>query len=109
MGLLQLFVGLFCAAAAAAFGVDPAVRISVFQEFSPAEGFSGVTQVQGFHDDTRAFLFQGSSRSVRVPDDAAGRMLQKLRGKSEFTIALTLRQEKLNSGVILSIHHGEQR
>uniref|UniRef100_A0A8C1J975 Neural EGFL like 2 n=1 Tax=Cyprinus carpio TaxID=7962 RepID=A0A8C1J975_CYPCA len=42
----------------AAFGVDPAVRISVFQEFSPAQGFSGVTQVQGFHDDTRAFLFQ---------------------------------------------------
>ncbi|XP_073687375.1 protein kinase C-binding protein NELL2a [Garra rufa] len=109
MGLLQLFVGLFYAAAAAAFGVDPAVRISVFQEFSPGEGFSGVTQVQGFHDDTRAFLFQGSSRSVRVPDDAAGRMLQKLRGKSEFTIALTLKQEKLNSGVILSIHHGEQR
>uniref|UniRef100_A0A671MS70 NEL-like protein 2 n=1 Tax=Sinocyclocheilus anshuiensis TaxID=1608454 RepID=A0A671MS70_9TELE len=109
MGLLQLLVGLFCAAAVAAFGVDPAVRISVFQEFSPAEGFSGVTQVQGFHDDTRAFLFKGSSRSVRVPDDAAGRMLQKLRGKSEFTIALTLKQEKLNSGVILSIHHGEQR
>ncbi|ROI37162.1 Protein kinase C-binding protein NELL2 [Anabarilius grahami] len=51
----------------------------------------------------------GSSRSVRVPDDGAGRMLQKLRGKSEFTIALTLKQEKLNSGVILSIHHGEQR
>uniref|UniRef100_A0A672SKA4 Neural EGFL like 2 n=1 Tax=Sinocyclocheilus grahami TaxID=75366 RepID=A0A672SKA4_SINGR len=109
MGLLKLLVGLFCAAAVAAFGVDPAVRISVFQEFSPAEGFSGVTQVQGFHDDTRAFLFKGSSRSVRVPDDAAGRMLQKLRGKSEFTIALTLKQEKLNSGVILSIHHGEQR
>uniref|UniRef100_A0A8C1QBR7 Neural EGFL like 2 n=1 Tax=Cyprinus carpio TaxID=7962 RepID=A0A8C1QBR7_CYPCA len=40
----------------AAFGVDPAVRISVFQEFSPAQGFSGVTQVQGFHDDTRAYL-----------------------------------------------------
>ncbi len=41
--------------------MDPAVRISVFQEFSPAEGFSGVTQVQGFHDDTRAFLFQGKA------------------------------------------------
>uniref|UniRef100_A0A673KF19 Protein kinase C-binding protein NELL2-like n=1 Tax=Sinocyclocheilus rhinocerous TaxID=307959 RepID=A0A673KF19_9TELE len=93
----------------AAFGVDPAVRISVFQEFSPAEGFSGVTQVQGFHDDTRAFLFKGSSRSVRVPDDAAGRMLQKLRGKSEFTIALTLKQEKLNSGLESSGQKSEVR
>lgn len=55
------------------------------------------------------FAVAGSSRSVRVPDDAAARMLQKLRGKSEFTIALTLKQEKLNSGVILSIHRGEQR
>uniref|UniRef100_A0A673KBS0 NEL-like protein 2 n=1 Tax=Sinocyclocheilus rhinocerous TaxID=307959 RepID=A0A673KBS0_9TELE len=109
MGLLQLLVGLFCAAAVAAFGVDPAVRISVFQEFSPAEGFSGVTQVQGFHDDTRAFLFKGSSRSVRVPDDAAGRMLQKLRGKSEFTIALTLKQEKLNSGLESSGQKSEVR
>ncbi|XP_048036675.1 protein kinase C-binding protein NELL2-like [Megalobrama amblycephala] len=66
MGLLQLFVGLFYAAAVAAFGVDPAVRISVFQEFSPGEGFSGVTQVQGFHDDTRAFLFQGKTVGLKT-------------------------------------------
>lgn len=50
----------------AAYGVDPAVRISVFQEFSPAEGFAGVTQVQGFHDDTRAFLFQGKTISTSL-------------------------------------------
>uniref|UniRef100_A0A8C1TFD3 NEL-like protein 2 n=1 Tax=Cyprinus carpio TaxID=7962 RepID=A0A8C1TFD3_CYPCA len=33
-------------------------------EFSPGEGFSGVTQVQGFHDDTRAFLFQGKTIKI---------------------------------------------
>jgi len=45
--------------------VDPAVRISLFQEFSPGEGFSGVTQVKGFHDDTRAFLFQGKTMGLQ--------------------------------------------
>lgn len=43
----------------AAFGVDPALRISVFDELSLGEGFNGVTQVQGFHSESRAFHFQG--------------------------------------------------
>uniref|UniRef100_A0AAR2K3T8 Neural EGFL like 2 n=1 Tax=Pygocentrus nattereri TaxID=42514 RepID=A0AAR2K3T8_PYGNA len=103
------FVLLCVLAPVAGLGVDPSLLINVFKDFSPGADFKGVSQVQGFHDESRAYLFQGSSRSVRVPEETAQRMLQKLRGKSEFTVAVTLKQELLNSGVILSIHHAEQR
>ncbi|XP_017554880.1 protein kinase C-binding protein NELL2 [Pygocentrus nattereri] len=111
MGLLQFLVafGALFVSSVAGLGVDPSLLINVFKDFSPGADFKGVSQVQGFHDESRAYLFQGSSRSVRVPEETAQRMLQKLRGKSEFTVAVTLKQELLNSGVILSIHHAEQR
>lgn len=54
-------------------------------------------------------LSQGSSREVKAPEDVSERMLQKLRGRREFTVVVTLKQEHFNSGVILSIHHSEQR
>ncbi|XP_075873208.1 protein kinase C-binding protein NELL2a-like, partial [Nelusetta ayraudi] len=112
MGLLQLFLvlGVSCGASpVAALGVDPALRISVFDELSLGEGLDGVTQVQGFHSESRAFHFQGSSREVVAPTEVAEQMVQKLRGKKEFTLLVTLKQERLNSGVILSIHHQEHR
>uniref|UniRef100_A0A3B1JUG4 Neural EGFL like 2 n=1 Tax=Astyanax mexicanus TaxID=7994 RepID=A0A3B1JUG4_ASTMX len=111
MGLLQFLLafGVFFFSSVVGLGVDPSLIISVFQDFSPGADFTGVSQVQGFHDESRAFLFQGSSRNVRVPEETAQRMLQKLRGKSEFTVAVTLKQEQLNSGVFLSIHRAEQR
>ncbi|TSK13402.1 Protein kinase C-binding protein NELL2 [Bagarius yarrelli] len=93
----------------AGFGVDPALRISVFQDFSPGEQYEGVSQVQGFNDESRAFLFQGSSRSVKVSEEMTQHMLQKLRGRTEFTMAVTLKQKLLNSGAIFSIHRAEQR
>uniref|UniRef100_A0AAX7UF04 Neural EGFL like 2 n=1 Tax=Astatotilapia calliptera TaxID=8154 RepID=A0AAX7UF04_ASTCA len=91
------------------FGVDPALRISVFDELTLGEGFDGVTQVQGFHSESRAFHFQGSSREVKAPVEVSEQMVQKLRGKNEFTVLVTLKQDHLNSGVILSIHHSEHR
>lgn len=111
MELLQFLLafGVFFFSSVVGLGVDPSLIISVFQDFSPGADFTGVSQVQGFHDESRAFLFQGSSRNLRVPEETAQRMLQKLRGKSEFTVAVTLKQEQLNSGVILSIHRAEQR
>ncbi|CAL8295625.1 unnamed protein product [Boreogadus saida] len=110
MGLLQLFliVGLFCVASVLGFGIDPALRVSVFDELTLGDGFDGVTQVQGFHSESRAFHFQGSSREVRASVGVSERIVHKLRGKSEFTVLVTLKQELLNSGVILSIHHSEQ-
>uniref|UniRef100_A0A4W5MX20 Neural EGFL like 2 n=1 Tax=Hucho hucho TaxID=62062 RepID=A0A4W5MX20_9TELE len=110
MGLkLFLVLGLFCVTSVLGFGVDPAQRINVFDELTLGEGFDGVNQVQGFHSESRAFHFQGSSREVKAPEDVSARMLQKLRGRTEFTVLVTLKQEHLNSGVILSIHHSEQR
>jgi hypothetical protein len=46
---------------------------------------------------------------VRVKEDVAEVMLQKLRDKTEFTVLVTLKQERLNSGVLLSIHYAEHR
>ncbi|XP_013876273.1 protein kinase C-binding protein NELL2a isoform X1 [Austrofundulus limnaeus] len=111
MGLLQLFLVLciFCTSSVVGFGVDPALRISVFDELTLGEGFDGVTQVQGFHSESRAFHFQGTSREVRTPAEVSKRMVQKLKGKNEFTVLATLKQDHLNSGVIFSIHHSEHR
>ncbi|TKS73682.1 Protein kinase C-binding protein NELL2 NEL-like protein 2 [Collichthys lucidus] len=50
-----------------------------------------------------------SSREVMAPVEVSEQMVQKLRGKNEFTVLVTLKQDHLNSGVILSIHHSEHR
>lgn len=60
------------------------------------------------HVCVRIFI-PGSSREVVAPIDASEQMIQKLRGKNEFTVLVTLKQDHLNSGVILSIHHSEHR
>uniref|UniRef100_A0A8C1JKD0 Neural EGFL like 2b n=1 Tax=Cyprinus carpio TaxID=7962 RepID=A0A8C1JKD0_CYPCA len=94
---------------ASGFGVDPALHVDIFEEFDNLKSSAGVSQVQGFHNETRAYLFEGTSRNARASLKAAERILQKLRGRTEFTLLLTLKQEKFSSGVLLSIHYGEQR
>lgn len=54
-------------------------------------------------------LILGSSREVKAPAEVSEQMVQKLRGKNEFTVLVTLKQDHLSSGVILSIHHSEHR
>ena len=54
-------------------------------------------------------LLSGSSREVKAPAEVSEQMVHKLRGKNEFTVLVTLKQDHLNSGVILSIHHSEHR
>ncbi|XP_023666191.1 protein kinase C-binding protein NELL2a-like [Paramormyrops kingsleyae] len=111
MGLykLSLVFGTFFVVSVLGFGVDPALRINVFDELNLGEGFPGVSQVQGFHNESRAFLFQDSRRSVSSSPDASRRMWQKLRGSTEFTLLVTLRQDRASSGVILSIRNAEHR
>lgn len=46
---------------------------------------------------------------MKAPVEVSEQMMQKLRGKNEFTVLVTLKQDHLNSGVILSIHHSEHR
>uniref|UniRef100_A0A4W4HQ48 Neural EGFL like 2 n=1 Tax=Electrophorus electricus TaxID=8005 RepID=A0A4W4HQ48_ELEEL len=91
------------------FGTDPALRIDVFDELHLGESYAGVSEVQGFHNESRAYLFKDMWRSVRASAGVAERMVQNLRGRVEFTILLTVKQDKFNSGVMLSIHHGDQR
>lgn len=55
-----------------------------------------------------AFIL-GTSREVKTPAEVSKRMVQKLKGKNEFTVLATLKQDHLNSGVIFSIHHSEHR
>ncbi|TRY66587.1 hypothetical protein DNTS_002822 [Danionella cerebrum] len=50
-----------------------------------------------------------SSRNGGVSLRGAEKILQKLRGRTEFTLLLTLKQEKFSTGVLLSIHYREQR
>ncbi|XP_035281191.1 protein kinase C-binding protein NELL2-like [Anguilla anguilla] len=111
MGLLRFcfLLGIFCIFSVVGFGVDPTLRINVFDEIKLGESFSGVSQVHGFHNESRAFLFQDSERNIKAPVDATERILKKLRNRSEFTILVTLKQESLNSGVIFSIHSAKQR
>lgn len=46
------------------FGIDPALRVDVFDELKLGETFAGVFQVQGFHNESRAYLFQGRLADV---------------------------------------------
>ncbi|XP_041113955.1 protein kinase C-binding protein NELL2-like isoform X1 [Polyodon spathula] len=111
MGLIKFSIALciVCVCSVLGFGVDPALQTNFFNEFQLGESFDGVSQVHGFHNGSKAFLFQGTSRSIKASPDVAERVLQKLRNKQEFTILVTLKQDRLNSGVILSIHHADQR
>ncbi|XP_058883490.1 protein NEL-like isoform X2 [Acipenser ruthenus] len=109
MGLIKLSIALSIVCICSGFGVDPALQTNFFNEFQLGESFDGVSQVHGFHNGSKAFLFQDNSRSIQASPDVAERVLQKLRNKQEFTILVTLKQERLNSGVILSIHHADQR
>ncbi|XP_031439105.1 protein kinase C-binding protein NELL2 [Clupea harengus] len=99
----------FCLLSVSGFGVDPAQRVNVFDELKLGETFAGVSQVQGFHNDSRAYLFQDSRRSVRASAEVAEQVFERLRGRAEFTLLFTVKQERLNSGVLLSIHYAEQR
>ncbi|KAM4614966.1 protein kinase C-binding protein NELL2-like [Polymixia lowei] len=91
------------------FGVDPALHLNLFEELNLGESYAGVSQAQGFHNESKAFLFQDSRRKVGNWGEVAERITAKLRQRSEFTVLVTFKQERLNSGVLFSIHYAEQR
>uniref|UniRef100_A0A670JGD1 Neural EGFL like 2 n=1 Tax=Podarcis muralis TaxID=64176 RepID=A0A670JGD1_PODMU len=94
---------------AVGFGVDPSLQIDVLGELQLGESVAGVVQVQGLHNGSKAFFFQGASRSVKASPEKAELFFQKLRNKHEFTILVSLKQTRLNSGVIFSVHHLDHR
>lgn len=42
------------------FGVDPSVQIDVLTELQLGDSVAGVLQVQGLHNGSKAFFFQGT-------------------------------------------------
>lgn len=42
------------------FGVDPSVQIEVLTELQLGDSVAGVLQVQGLHNGSKAFFFQGT-------------------------------------------------
>ncbi|PNJ67532.1 NELL2 isoform 14, partial [Pongo abelii] len=107
--LLRTFCLIFGLGAVWGLGVDPSLQIDVLTELELGESTTGVRQVPGLHNGTKAFLFQDTPRSVKASTATAEQFFQKLRNKHEFTILVTLKQTHLNSGVILSIHHLDHR
>lgn len=51
----------------------------------------------------------GTSREVKTPAEVSKQTVHKLKGKNEFTVLATVKQDHLNSGVIFSLHHSEHR
>ncbi|PNI49632.1 NELL2 isoform 11 [Pan troglodytes] len=107
--LLRTFCLIFGLGAVWGLGVDPSLQIDVLTELELGESTTGVRQVPGLHNGTKAFLFQDTPRSIKASTATAEQFFQKLRNKHEFTILVTLKQTHLNSGVIISIHHLDHR
>ncbi|KPP70007.1 hypothetical protein Z043_111192, partial [Scleropages formosus] len=88
---------------------DPALHIDVFAELHRERASAGLPAAPGFLNQSRAFLFQDAQRNIKLSDDLAQHVWRKLRGRKEFTVLVTLKQERYTSGVILSIRHEDQR
>ncbi|XP_069084925.1 protein kinase C-binding protein NELL2 isoform X2 [Pleurodeles waltl] len=109
----SIFLGTVCVAlclgAVLGFGVDPSLQIDVLKELHLEDSTVGVQQVQGLHNESKAFFFHDNSRSIKATPETAEAIFQKLRNKHEFTILATLKQSLLSAGVLLAIHHLDQR
>ncbi|XP_039199497.1 protein NEL-like isoform X4 [Crotalus tigris] len=100
---------LFCLSSVFGIGVDPSVQIDVLSELQLGDSVAGVRQVQGLHNGSKAFFFQGTARNIKASPEKAELFFQKLRNKHEFTMLVSLKQTLLNSGVIFSVHHLDHR
>ncbi|XP_066903071.1 protein kinase C-binding protein NELL1 isoform X3 [Halyomorpha halys] len=70
---------------------------------------TGVTLTQGLHPLSPAVYLQGSTRELRVPDRVYREAVQLLKGRSEFTLTASARQEPLNSGSLIAFSAGLNR
>ncbi|XP_060694596.1 protein kinase C-binding protein NELL1-like isoform X3 [Hemiscyllium ocellatum] len=91
------------------FGMDPDLQIDVTTELELDNARTGVAQVPGLYNNSRAYLFQDVERQIQAAPHVAEKVIQLLRNKSEFTIVATVQQNILTSGVILSIHESDLR
>ncbi|XP_067902605.1 protein kinase C-binding protein NELL1-like isoform X3 [Heterodontus francisci] len=91
------------------FGMDPDLQIDVSTELDLDNTTTGVAQVPGLYNNSKAYLFQDVERQIQAAPHIAKKVIQLLRNKSEFTIVATIQQKSLTSGVILSIHESDLR
>ncbi|XP_072322794.1 protein kinase C-binding protein NELL1-like isoform X5 [Scyliorhinus torazame] len=91
------------------FGMDPNFQIDVTTELDLDYARTGVAQVPGLYNNSKAYLFQDVKRQIQAAPHIAEKVIQLLRNKSEFTIVATVQQNSLTSGVILSIHESDLR
>ncbi|KAJ8251911.1 hypothetical protein COCON_G00212230 [Conger conger] len=89
------------------FGIDPGLQIDIINELDLANETSGITQVAGLHNNSKAFLFQDVQRAVHAPAQMTDKVVQLFKNKSEFTFLVSVQQRVATSGVILSIHESE--
>uniref|UniRef100_A0A7M4EQJ7 Protein kinase C-binding protein NELL1 n=1 Tax=Crocodylus porosus TaxID=8502 RepID=A0A7M4EQJ7_CROPO len=89
----------------AGFGMDPDLQIDIITELDLVNTTTGVTQVSGLHNASKAFLFQ--EREIHAAPHLNEKLIQLFRNKSEFTFLATLQQKASTSGVILSIRELE--
>uniref|UniRef100_A0A8D0CM60 Neural EGFL like 1 n=1 Tax=Scleropages formosus TaxID=113540 RepID=A0A8D0CM60_SCLFO len=89
------------------FGVDPDLQIDIINELDLANATSGMTQVSGLHNGSKAFLLRDVERIVHAPAHITQKVVQLFRSKSEFTFLASIQQKSSTSGVIFSIHESE--
>lgn len=89
--------------------MDPDLQIDVTRELDLANTTTGVAQVPGLYNNSKAYLFQDVERRIEATPHTTKKMIQLLRNKSEFTVIATIQQKVLTSGVILSIHQSDLR
>ncbi|XP_042197315.1 protein kinase C-binding protein NELL1 isoform X2 [Callorhinchus milii] len=91
------------------FGMDPDLQIDVITELDLDNTTTGVAQVPGLYNNSKAYLFQDVERQIQVAPQVVEKVIQLFRNKTEFTILATIQQKTLTSGVILSIHESDLR
>ncbi|XP_051885506.1 protein kinase C-binding protein NELL1-like isoform X1 [Pristis pectinata] len=100
---------ILCAKSVLGFGMDPDLQIDVTTEMDLDNTTTGVAQVPGLYNNSKAYLFQDVERQIEAAPHMTEKMIQLLRNKSEFTVVATIQQKVLTSGVILSIHESDLR
>nr|XP_023663073.1 protein kinase C-binding protein NELL1 isoform X1 [Paramormyrops kingsleyae] len=89
------------------FGVDPELQLDIINELEFANATSGISQVSGLHNNSKAFLFRDVDRVIHAPAHITQKLVQLFRGKNEFTFLASVQQRSSTSGVIFSIHESE--
>ncbi|KAJ8032625.1 Protein kinase C-binding protein NELL2 [Holothuria leucospilota] len=92
------------------YGIDPATEIDLTKALSlDIDNLEGVSQVPGFHNNAPAFMFDGTSRMVRMDDSYMMKLMNMLSTTNEFTMMVTFLQDKKNSGSVICISKDHNR